>query len=191
MSKHSAAELQQRVLRSVPADGSSIGNQSLMRLLLDGPDTAGRGLSEAAIQTAVAELVSAGLLLRGRGRGGSLRRSELDAPAPLELEAQAIPEEAKRPKERQTMMSLPPRLPGQPTRAASKPADGAKVISYRHDQKRKNNPDVGVVTPETDVEQRIIDEWEFSEGTDQTLTRESLCYRFYLRYTLSHVRSFQ
>src|SRR5690606_10661800 len=117
-------------------------------------------ISEAMVQAAVAELVSAGLLVRGRGRGGSLRRaaaeSPADAPAPLELEAQAIPEEAKRRKPTQTIMSLPPRQPGQPTRAAAKPAAGAKVISYRHDQTRKNNPDVGVVTPETDVEQLII-----------------------------------
>ena len=33
MSKLSAAELQQRVLQSVPADGSSIGNQSLTAVI--------------------------------------------------------------------------------------------------------------------------------------------------------------
>lgn len=56
----------------------------------------------------------------------------------------------------------PEELPAKP-KAAKKPAargkgkaaqpDEAAILSYRHGHKRKNNPDVGVVTPETDPEQ--------------------------------------
>src|SRR3546814_19767206 len=34
-----------------------------------------------------------------------------------------------------------------------KSEDGGKVIAYHHKEKRRNNPDVGVVTPETDQHQ--------------------------------------
>jgi len=55
-------------------------------------------------------------------------------------------------------------LPLKPAKTAKKPAakgaaktaqgEGeAAILSYRHGHKRKNNPDVGVVTPETDPEQ--------------------------------------
>ena len=58
----------------------------------------------------------------------------------------------------------PEELPLKPPKAAKKPAvkrpgktaqgEGeAAILSYRHEHKRKNNPDVGVVTPETDPEQ--------------------------------------
>lgn len=55
-------------------------------------------------------------------------------------------------------------LPLKPAKAAKKTAtrersknaqveSEAAILSYRHEHKRKNNPDVGVVTPETDPEQ--------------------------------------
>lgn len=176
MSKPTAAELQQLVLEAVPEDGSSIGNQSLAKAVIAAAASRKQRITEADVQSAVAALVDAGTLLRGKGRGGSVRRaqseSSANAPAPLELQAQEIPAEAKRPKERQAMMSLPPRQPGQPTRAAAKPADGAKVISYRHDQTRKNNPDVGVVTPETDPEQPKTT-WAYDPHIDPALQFDS------------------
>ncbi|MEQ1439037.1 site-specific DNA-methyltransferase [Fontimonas sp. SYSU GA230001] len=172
MSKPTAAELQEWVLDAVPKDGSGIGNQSLAKAVIAAAASRKQRAGESEVQNAVAALVDAGTLVRGKGRGGSVRRaqseSSANAPAPLELQAQEIPEEAKRPKERQTMMSLPPRQPGQPTRAAAKPADGAKVISYRHDQTRKNNPDVGVVTPETDPEQPKTT-WAYDPHIDPAL----------------------
>ena len=41
-----------------------------------------------------------------------------------------------------------------PAKAAAKgkPADHPDIISYRHQEKRKNNPEVGMVTPDTDVD---------------------------------------
>ena len=46
------------------------------------------------------------------------------------------------------------------------------ILSYRHDQKRKNNPDVGVVTPETDPEQpRTV--WAYDPHIDPALQFDS------------------
>ena len=60
------------------------------------------------------------------------------------------------------------RKPGEPTKAARKGDDGAKVIAYRHDQKRRNNPDVGAVTPETDPEQPKT-RWAYDPHIDPAL----------------------
>ena len=46
--------------------------------------------------------------------------------------------------------------------------EAAKVIAYHHDQKRKNNPDVGVVTPDNDPDQpRTI--WAYDPHIDPAL----------------------
>ncbi len=172
MGKPTAAQLQQQILDAVPADGSSIGNQRLTQQVQAQAAVQGDTVELAEIQGAVAALVDSGMLVRGKGRGGSLRRAVVDAPDELTLAAQEIPEEAKRPKEKQAMMSLPPRKPGEPTRSAARPADGARVLSYRHDQTRKNNPDVGVVTPETDPDQPKT-AWAYDPHIDPALQFDS------------------
>ncbi len=56
-------------------------------------------------------------------------------------------------------------------RAAAQ-ADEAAILSYRHEQKRKNNPDVGVVTPETDPEQpKTV--WAYDPHIDPALQFDS------------------
>ncbi len=55
---------------------------------------------------------------------------------------------------------------------AAAQADEAAILSYRHDQKRKNNPDVGVVTPETDPEQpKTV--WAYDPHIDPALQFDS------------------
>lgn len=55
---------------------------------------------------------------------------------------------------------------------AAAQADEAAILSYRHDQKRKNNPDVGVVTPETDPEQPKT-AWAYDPHIDPALQFDS------------------
>jgi len=57
---------QSQLLSLVPADGSPIGNTALRRQL---------GWHESAYNTVCSGLVAAGLLEKGRGRGGSVRRA--------------------------------------------------------------------------------------------------------------------
>lgn len=65
-------ELQQALLAAVPADGSSIGNQSLLeRLKSQVPQ-----LSEEAFWAARDGLIEQGVLQKGRGRGGSVLRAQ-------------------------------------------------------------------------------------------------------------------
>ena len=45
------------------------------------------------------------------------------------------------------------RKPGASTKKAAAKADTAQVLPYRHDEKRKNNPEVGMVKPENDPDE--------------------------------------
>lgn len=66
------SELEQALLAAVPADGSSIGNQSLLECLKGQfPD-----LNEDAFWAARDGLIEQGVLQKGRGRGGSVLRAQ-------------------------------------------------------------------------------------------------------------------
>lgn len=68
-------QLTEALLAAVPADGSSIGNQSLLeRLKGQFPE-----LSEDAFWTARDGLIERGVLQKGRGRGGSVLRAQAAA----------------------------------------------------------------------------------------------------------------
>ncbi|MCW5567249.1 MAG: site-specific DNA-methyltransferase, partial [Dokdonella sp.] len=149
MAKAAAADIRAAILDLLPDDGSATGNARLREQIAA---RLGAEVDEGEYFLARDALVADGQVLTGRGRGGSVRRVLDTAPA-LTLEAQAIPESAKAPKPQQAGLPLPSRKPGEPTKAPRKGEEGAKVIAYQHDQKRRNNPDVGVVTPETDPEQ--------------------------------------
>ena len=60
---------------------------------------------------------------------------------------------ADTPKPKQAGMTLAQAKHAKRDVIARRVEDSAKVIAYQHDQKRKNNPDVGVVTPDNDPEQ--------------------------------------
>ena len=69
------SELNQALLAAVPADGSSIGNQSLLeRLKGQFPQ-----LTEEAFWDARDALIEQGVLQKGRGRGGSVLRAQAAA----------------------------------------------------------------------------------------------------------------
>ena len=74
---HDQARLSQSLLALVPVDGSSIGNQSLFEQL----SAAFPDLSQAAFVEARDALIAQGVLQKGRGRGGSVKRSEADGSA--------------------------------------------------------------------------------------------------------------
>lgn len=158
------AALVEVLLGLVPADGTPIGNGRLRKQL---GESMVREIAEPAYLAARDVLIERGLLVKGQGRGGSVRRAEA-APGSLSLHAQEVPSEAKRPAPKQSGLPLANRKTGQPTKAARKGDEGTKVLSYRHDQKRRNNPDVGVVTPETDPEQPRTT-WAYDPHLDPAL----------------------
>ncbi len=143
--------LRRAILELLPPDGGSVGNQSLRERLSQHLGTA---VSQEDYFAARDSLLAEGAVATGRGRGGSVRRVVGEEPAkPLILAAQEKPAGADAPAPRQATMSLAQTRQAKTEAAPRQTGETAQVIAYRHDQKRKNNPDVGVVTPETDPEQ--------------------------------------
>lgn len=74
------SSLQDRVIRAmlsiVPADGSTIGNTALRREIEKLLQSEGLSISDDDYWQAHAALVADGLLLKGQGRGGSVRRAQ-------------------------------------------------------------------------------------------------------------------
>ncbi len=154
------------MMKLLPADGSAIGNQRMRELLAEKLQ---RDVSEAEYSSATFSLLLDSQILKGKGRGGSVRLAQPTETIGLTLSAQEIPEEAKRPRPQQTdIQAVLSRKTGEPTKPQRKGDDGAKVIAYRHDQKRRNNPDVGVVTPETDPDQPKTT-WAYDPHIDPAL----------------------
>lgn len=73
------------LLAAVPADGSTIGNQSLLeRLCGQFPQ-----VSEDEFWAVRDALIEAGELAKGRGRGGAVKRTQAEEGASLSLAEQA------------------------------------------------------------------------------------------------------
>ena len=132
----------------VPDDGTAIRNQRLRELL---SERLGRTVAEDEYGRARDLLLIDGFLAKGMGRGGSVRRTNSDTSPGLTLEAQEIPEEAKRPKPKQmdVQAALSQRKTGEPTNPARKRDEYPKDSDYRPAQQRRNNPPRGGLAAET------------------------------------------
>jgi adenine-specific DNA-methyltransferase len=150
MPKPDDAQLRAAILSLVPADGATIGNQALAKAV-----TAQFGalFDSVALESARQSLVVDGTLAKGAGRGGSVRRiTPPTAPQDLadgddfELQMQVAPPQASSSRAAPVAMG---KLPAK--RAGGSAAAGApEVLSYRHADKRKNNPQVGLVNEASD-----------------------------------------
>jgi adenine-specific DNA-methyltransferase len=164
MAKATVADIRKAILKELPKDGTAVGNMSLRERVAE---RLGARVDEDYYFAARDELIVLGKLAKGQGRGGSVRRIVNDTPV-LTLESQQIPEQDKIARPKQSTLGMAMRKPGEPTKGSKKAADGAKVIAYQHDQRRLNNPDVGVVTPETDPEQPKT-QWKYDPHIDPVL----------------------
>lgn len=153
--------LKEALLALVPADGRPVGNTALRRDVDALLQAEGLTVSETDYWRAHADLVSGGALLKGQGRGGSVRR------AAAAVEAFSLTEQSAPATRTGTGKPAPPAKPAAP--AAKRAADGPpQIISYRHLDKRKNNPEVGMVTPATDPEAGKT-RWAFDPHLDPAL----------------------
>jgi len=137
-------------LSLLPEDGKAVGNATLQarfeeRLREEG--LLDLELVETHFQGTRERLLSKGLVIKGKGRGGATARTANAASAPEDfglLPEVPTGEDAgagrQRPKNKRKAPS-----------AAS--TDEAQVLSYRHADKRKNNPEVGLVNTTSDPEQ--------------------------------------
>ena len=155
------------MLSLVPSDGSPIGNTALRREAESRLQADGLTVSEADYWLAHADLIADGSLLKGQGRGGSVRLAamvtdDFSLANPVAPATEPAPAKASKP------ASL--KAPQPATKRASDEAP--QIISYRHQDKRKNNPEVGIVTPATDPEAGKT-RWAFDPHLDPALLFDS------------------
>ena len=162
------ASLRVAILSRVPGDGTHIGNIALAKAVAE---QLGAKFDATAFDAARQALVVDGTLLKGAGRGGSLRRaapsSSLSSPQDLadgddfELQQEVAPP--------QSALTKPESKPIAKRAAAAPAHSGApEVISYRHADKRKNNPQVGLVNEASDPPQPKTT-WAYDPHLDPAL----------------------
>jgi len=66
------AVVREAILEAVPVDGSRIGNQRLISVVIAHLRAAGHEVAEVMVQEAREALIAEGMLGKGRGRGGSV-----------------------------------------------------------------------------------------------------------------------
>jgi len=135
------------LLALVPGDGASIGNTALRKAAEGELRAAGQAFGEADYWQAHAELIADGSLLKGQGRGGSVRLAgavtdDFSLAHQVAPAMEPSPAKAAKPAALKAIQSVPKRATD----------EAPQIVSYRHPDKRKNNPEVGMVTPATDPE---------------------------------------
>lgn len=147
-------ELMDALMSLVPADGTPIGNIALSRKLAE---VAGQDISGDRYSEVRDALVAAGKLAKGAGRGGSVRRVS-GSTTLIDLNA--------------VETVTPGAKPRAPRRAKAEPeaplTEEVPIRSYRHTDRRANNPEVGLVKPENDPDQPKT-AWSFDPHLDPEL----------------------
>ena len=133
-----ALSLAETLLALLSPDGPPIGTQTLLQKFIAAGTAEGHRAAEADFEQLKEELLATGVLVKGKGRGGSLRRATAEAGG-FDLAVQAAPAVDGEKVRKATVTAA---------RQRSAPAaDNAQIISYRHADKRKNNPEVGMIKP--------------------------------------------
>ncbi|QXP88635.1 DUF559 domain-containing protein [Methylococcus capsulatus] len=154
--------LRELILRHVPVNGASIGDKALLERLAQSLDGE---VSEEDFRRVRDALIAEGLLASGRGRGGSVMRAvpadhEGDEPL-LNVQVQVAPPKA-----------APRGAPQAGPVPRARPGDAIQVLSYRHGDKRRNNPHVGMVDAASDgVEEET--RWAYDPHIDPALQFDS------------------
>ncbi|MFD1893562.1 site-specific DNA-methyltransferase [Ottowia beijingensis] len=156
------------LLNLLPADHTTVGNSTLLERFLAAAQAEGHKppATEDDFKTAREALVAAGLAVKGKGRGGATARATgaqrpdfaLGAPTPPAPAPAATPKPPKAAKAKPT--------PAQPD------TGDAQVLAYRHPDRRKNNPEVGLVNAESDPEQPKT-RWAYDPHLDPALQFDS------------------
>ncbi len=156
--------LPELLLNLLPADHSTVGNITLLAQFLAAAQTAGHQppVSEEDFKTARDALVAAGLAVKGKGRGGATARATGATRPDFALNAPTAPVSAA-PKAAPAAKAPTPRQPD---------TGAAQVLAYRHPDRRKNNPEVGLVNAESDPEQPKT-RWAYDPHLDPALQFDS------------------
>lgn len=159
MSDNNTAAFEQAIISLLPEDGTATGNMALKSRLRE----QGFDLTDKEYNTVTAKLIQQGRLGKGRGKGGAVYLIASE-PVPDQLvltQEDAVKEKAHtKPSEKKS--SGPRKSPG----------DASHVLSYRHDDKRKNNPHVGMVDTHSDGEEEVT-EWRYDPHINPELQFDS------------------
>ena len=139
------------ILSLIPEDGSSIGNGAMLARLRDHIPT----LTDEAYEAARDDLIDKGTLGRGKGRGGTVYRADV---AVFELTTPVA-------KDRKAAT-------GPRKKTSRKSDEPTEVLSYRHDETRVNNPEVGMVHADTDPDGEKST-WAYDPHLDPVLNFDS------------------
>lgn len=153
-------KLKELLLTLLPNDNTAVGNITLLAQFQVSAQDAGLQLNgEEDFKAARDALVAAGQAVKGRGRGGSLARADSEDRPDFDL----------KPKEVGATVKKPAKSPSAPSAA---PSGDPQVLSYRHPDRRKNNPEVGLVNEASDPEQAKT-QWAYDPHLDPALQFDS------------------
>jgi adenine-specific DNA-methyltransferase len=167
-------EARQRLLQCLldllPANGSMVGNGSLLAQWTQAALAAGLTATAEDFTTLREDLVARGLVVKGKGRGGSTGRA---AGAAAGSDSFALQGEAPTPVDAADAAVRPKATPPKPQKLRAADADEpAQVLSYRHNDRRKNNPEVGLVSEASDPQQPK-QTWAYNPHLDPVLNFDS------------------
>ena len=164
MSDQRAQQLQALLLSLLPADHTTVGNITLLQQFLAAAQAAGHQptATEDDFKAARDALVAADLAVKGKGRGGATARATGATRPDFALNAPTAP-----------VSAAPKAAPAAKAPAPKQPDTGAaQVLAYRHPDRRKNNPEVGLVNAESDPEQPKT-RWAYDPHLDPALQFDS------------------
>lgn len=169
MAQKDLSQSEQLLIDQLPLDGGAVGNNALAQRWIGSMQAANLVADDATFQDTRNRLLEAGLVSRGKGRGGSTFRTAVSAPEAgafeLGTSAPSDPNEAKHKKPAGS-------LTAKRKTAAQSADDSAQVLSYRHTDKRKNNPEVGLVNEASDPQQPKK-QWAYNPHLDPVLNFDS------------------
>lgn len=157
------------LLSLLPVDGSKVPNGQLRPKWLQAAAAAGDTVTEAEFDAIRDRMVAAGLLVKGPGRGGATGRAAGTAPSANDFELQASEVPDAEPAAKAGPAAKSKAKAPSPRASSDEPA---QVISYRHADRRKNNPEVGLVNEASDPEQPKK-AWAYSPHLDPVLNFDS------------------
>lgn len=161
--------LEKLFIDQLPLDGGFVSNSQLLARVIQAGAQASFAITEGEFAELRELLLSKGLVVKGKGRGGSTARAALAAPEAESFElgggadltvAEPAPKSTKK-------LTKPRSSP--PRATADEPP---QVISYRHPDRRKNNPEVGLVNEASDPQQPKK-EWAYNPHLDPVLNFDS------------------
>jgi len=170
-------QLEALLLGLLPANGSTVANGQLLALWTQAVADAGLKASADDFAGLREDLVARGLVVKGKGRGGSTARASAAAPGSeaftLEGQAAAAVDEAEAAGAAGALgKAAKAKASGKPKLRAADAGEEAQVLSYRHADRRKNNPEVGLVNEASDPQQPKK-EWAYNPHLDPVLNFDS------------------